>query len=87
MAEVSAGTDAAILNAVARLEAKVDLLIVTQKEIKTDVNHLDDRLRQVETKIARLEADSTSRKSWPNVVSAVVAVVALAITFVTLLNK
>lgn len=69
----------ALLRAVIRLETKVDQMLEAQRELRRDIGGIDERLRQVETKVAALEVDSRTRKAWPQVASAVAAVVAIAI--------
>ena len=69
----------ALLRAVIRLETKVDLMLEAQRLLREDLGGIDKRLRDVETKVAKLETDFESRKNWPNVLSALVAVAALAV--------
>ena len=69
----------ALLRAVIRLETKVDQMLEAQRELRRDIGGIDERLRDVETKVAALEVDAKARKSWPQVASALAAVAAIII--------
>jgi len=72
----------ALLRAVIRLETKVDLMLTQQKETRNDIAHIESRLRDTENRIVSLETDRNRHKTWPNVVAASVAGIALLISFV-----
>ena len=77
----------ALLRAVIRLETKVDLMLDQQKETRSDIAELDTRVRAVETKVARLEADRHGRKHWPNIMTAVAGVVAVTLSVIIALTR
>lgn len=72
----------ALLRAVIRLETKVDQMLEAQRELRRDIGGIDERLRDVETKVAALEVDARSRKAWPQIASAVAAMAAIVIAIV-----
>jgi hypothetical protein len=63
-----------VLNALARVEGKVDAALIGQSRIESMVNSQEGRLRDAERAIVALQSTRPRRVDWTSVTSAVVAV-------------
>ena len=72
-------TDEHDLNlAIARVEGKLDHLLIQQNAIGKQVDSVEDRLRMVEQDTATLKNQAATKSPWAAIVSAVAAVTAIA---------
>jgi hypothetical protein len=79
MTNLTLDDEHALLRAVVRLETKVDQMLEAQRLLRADLHGIEERLRQVETKVVRLEQESRQRRAWPNMLSALAAAAALVV--------
>lgn len=70
-------SDIEIPIALARLEAKLDMLIMSERDLTNELENLDSRLRSVErdvTGLTQFHANQAPKPGWTTIVAASVAV-------------